>query len=162
MSRLNTIALDASAGSAPAEWSPEWVQRRLVEAYSIERRLPNVRRKKTAGGSWPAISYEFADVVGWTDARDRVLDVWAHDRAGVFAAELKRMEEAHEWLRTILAKYETERLCLAHWAACIAYRRSLRRLLAQRRWSRTSFYRRIAIGSLIIAVQLKERGEAVR
>lgn len=162
MTRLTTIALDAAPGAAPAQWSPEWVQRRLVEAYSIERRLPAVRRKKTAGGSWPAISYEFADVVGWTDARDRVLDGWAQDKSGVFAAELSRMEEAHEWLRVILAQHEIERMCLAHWAACIAYRRSLRRLLEKKRWARTSFYRRLAIGSLVISMELNERGEVVR
>jgi len=160
MERLTTIALDAAPTRAPPQWTPDWVQRRLVEAFSVERRMPG-GVKRRAAGAWPAISYEFSDVVGWTDARDRVLDNWANTRESVFSAEISRMEAAHEWLRVILANYEIERTCLAQWAACIAYRRSLRDMLARKRWARATFYRKVAIGSLVIAIELERRGDPV-
>ena len=93
-------------------------------------------------------------MVGWDDARQRVMDKWAHIRGGVFAAELTRMEQAHEWLRMHLAKQPAERTCLAHWATAIAYNRSLRALLMRRRWSRSTFYRRVDEGSQIITASL--------
>ena len=64
------------------------------------------------------------------------------------------MEQAHEWLRLHLANHPAERTCLAHWATAIAYNRSLRALLMRRRWSRSTFYRRVDEGSRIITAAL--------
>ena len=152
MTRLATIDADIDASDPPEHWNDDWVRVRLVEAYRIEQRLPGGNR--ISASSWPAHAYEFADVVGWDDARQRVMDKWANIRGGVFAAELTRMEQAHEWLRVRLAQYNRERTCLAHWATAIAYRRSLRSLLIRRRWSRSTFYRRVDEGSRIIAASL--------
>src|SRR4051794_12217928 len=119
--RLTSIAADNLANiNAPAQWTPGWVQHRIVEAYRIERRLP---RGKVPGlnGSWPAITYEFADKVFWPDARERVLDSWS-SAGGVYAVEIERMAQAHDWLRVILGPLPLERTCLSQWGAAMAYR----------------------------------------
>lgn len=153
--RLTTIAIDSQAGQAPAQWTAAWVQRRLVEAYAIERRLPQPRRP-TAGSSWPPTAVEFQDLIGRADeARSQVLQSWESVRGGVSSDQVSKMEQAHEWLRTILAQYPHERLCLASWAMAIAYRRSVRRIMLQRRWSRSSYYRYVTAGAYIVAVELQ-------
>ena len=160
MSRIATIDLDV-AQQPPLEWTPDWVCTRLVEAYRIERRLPgHVRRKLVA--PWPAHSYEFSDVVAQGEAAsERILDKWENTRTGVYAIELSRMDQAQEWLRVQLKNYAGERMCLSGWAACIAYNHSLRALMVRKRWSRSSFYRRVDLGSDIIARALQAEGVKV-
>ncbi len=149
------MEIDLKPTSAPQHWSGEWVKARLVEAYGIERRLPDIRR--STGSAWPSINYEFSDVVAQGEtASERVMVSWS--KGGVFPKELARMEQAQEWLRVILANHEVERFCLAHWATAQAYHRSLRALLGRRRWSRTTFYRRVSKGASIIARRLDHDG----
>ena len=160
MPRLTTIAIDSQLGDPPPQWTAVWVQHRLREAYSIERRLPAIRRAPIAN-AWPATVDEFADLVGRTDDhREVVLKSWEKS-LGVSAEDITRMEQAHDWLLTMLAPYPQERLCLAHWAAAIAYRRSLRKLMAKRRWSRTTFYRHVTAGAYIIALELERQRRPV-
>lgn len=159
--RLTTIEIDAQAELAPAQWTAEWVQRRLIEAYSVERRLP-LSRRRTIANAWPSMVVEFADVVGRADdAREQVLQAWEYANVGVSTEDVSRMEEAQDWLRVILAPFPEERLCLSQWATAIAYRRSLRRLLAKRRWSRSSFYRYVTAGAHVVALELQRQGEPV-
>lgn len=155
--RLSTISID-SRGSAPLQWSGSWVQRRLVEAYSVERRLPQSCQRVVVN-AWPKTMVEWGDIVGRADdVRQEVWQSWEYSDAGISSVEISRMETAHDWLRMILAPYPEERQCLALWATAIAYRRSLRRLLLQRRWSRSSFYRRVEAGAHVIAVELQQQG----
>jgi hypothetical protein len=151
--RLSTIAVD-SQGLAPLQWSASWVQRRLIEAYSVERRLPQARRRLLVASAWPSMAVEFSDIVGRADddRKDR-FHSWEFTRLGVSAADISRMEQAHDWL-AILAPYPQERLCLCQWAAAIAYRRSVRRLLQKRGWSTSSFYRRVTAGAHVVAMEL--------
>lgn len=152
---VSTIAMDASAlGQVPPpSWTDEWVRHRLVEAYRVEARLPGLSRRKI-NGVWPSAPHEFADVVGWEDASERVLQRWSKAR-GAFAAEISRMEQAQGWLLELLRTRPEERLCLAHWATAIAYNHSLRALIVRRRWSRSTFYRRVLQGSVIISNELQ-------
>jgi hypothetical protein len=154
--RLSTIAID-SQGLAPPQWSSVWVKRRLVEAYSVERRLPQARRRMLIASAWPPMATEFADIVGRADDdRKERFHAWEYARLGVSAQDLGRMEQAHDWL-AILAPYPEERLCLIQWAAALAYGRSLRRLLLQRRWSRSTFYRYATAGAYVVAIELNRR-----
>jgi hypothetical protein len=122
---------------SPDRWSGSWVQYRLIEAYSVERRLPQLRQR-AAAGAWPATVVEWEDLIGRADsARQQVLQSWEYSNAGVSAAELSRMEEAHNWLRIILAPYPTERLCLAHWATAILSQKPPAVETAP--WSRSTF-----------------------
>jgi hypothetical protein len=151
--RLSTIAID-SRGSAPPQWSGSWVQRRLVEAYSVERRLPQSRRRLLIASAWPTTVVEFSDIVGRaTEAREQVFQSWEYARLGVSAEDISRMEQAHNWF-AILAPYPEERFCLGQWAAAVVYQRSLRRLLLKRQWSRSTFYRYVTAGAHIIALEL--------
>jgi Domain of unknown function (DUF6362) len=160
MPRLSSIEID-SRGLAPSRWSGAWVQRRLIEAYSIERRLPQVRRRLLIASAWPSMAVEFSDVVGRaTEARAEVFRSWENARLGVSAQDLSRMEQAHDWL-AILKPYPQERLCLMQWAASVAYGRSMRRLLMRRGWSRSTFYRHVTAGAHIIALKLNQQGQLV-
>lgn len=154
--RLSTIAVD-SQGLAPLLWSASWVQRRLIEAYSVERRLPQARRRLLIASAWPSMAVEFSDIVGRADDdRKERFHSWEHVRLGVSAQGISRMEQAHDWLR-ILKPYPEERLCLAQWAAAVAYRRSLRRMLERRQWSRTTFYRYANAGAHVVALELNRQ-----
>jgi hypothetical protein len=161
--RLTTITLDADSHTPnpPSEWNAAWVQIRLIHAYSTERRLPHLRQRSVAN-AWPAMVIEFSDIVGRaTEAREQVLHSWEYAGSGVTAADIGRMEQAHDWLRIILAPYPEERLCLSQWATAIAYGRSLRRLLLKRHWSRSTFYRFVGAGAHVIALDLQRQGRPV-
>jgi hypothetical protein len=155
--RLSTIAID-SQGPGPPQWSASWVQRRLIEAYSVERRLPQARRRLLIASAWPSMAVEFSDIVGRADDdRKERFASWEYVRLGVSAADISRMEQAHNWLG-ILKPYPEERLCLAQWAAAVAYRRSVRRMLLKRGWSRSTFLRRVTAGAHVIALELTRQG----
>jgi hypothetical protein len=164
MIRLATIDRDMDSTEPPLHWDSNWVRWRLVEAYRIEQRLPGEFRRRRTAGFWPEHPYEFGDVVGWDEEmHKRAIAEWSHARkSGVYAIELSRMEEAHEWLRVDLGKQPVERACLASWATCVAYKYSLRSLMLRKRWSRTTFYRRVLFGSERIATRLRSSNVEVR
>jgi len=159
MQRQTTISVDASDAIAPSEWTAEWVQHRMILAYSVERRLPQSRHRPIAS-AWPVMKVEFSDLLGRADdARDKVFQSWEYAGLGVSAEDITRMDEAQDWLRVILAPHPLERQCLSQWAAAVAYRLSLRQLLARRRWARSTFYRHVSAGAFIVAVELKRQGK---
>jgi hypothetical protein len=161
MPRLSTIAIDASRAVTPAAWSADWVQQRLVEAYTVERRLPHARRRLLIASAWPPMATEFSDIVGRADDdRKERFHAWENARLGCSSIDISRMEQAHDWL-AILAPYPEERLCLSHLAAAAAYQRSLSRLLKLRRWSRSTFYRRAIAGAHVIAMELTRQSVPV-
>jgi hypothetical protein len=161
MPRLATIAIDSSRAIAPPQWCASWVQRRLIEAYSVERRLPQPRRRMISN-AWPKPMTEWEDLIGRADsAREEILQSWEYANLGVSAADLTRMDAAHDWMLVILAPYPEERRCLSQWATAVAYRRSVRRLLVQRGWSRTTFYRYVTAGAHIVAMELRRQGVPV-
>jgi hypothetical protein len=132
--------------NAPPQWSGELVRERLCEAFDIERRLPGKRRAVSA---WLFDTVDtFADQVGRIDAEPVEL-------RGVSSAELKRMDEALEWLR-ILRGYREEYQALTAWAACSG---SIRLMLDRRSISRTTFYRLRNSGSERIARVLNGRAK---
>lgn len=156
MPRLSTIAID-SRGEVPPQWTAEWVRDRLVEAYSVERRLPRENRRSVAQ-AWPPMMLEWQDVLGRADdVREQIWKSWENSNVAVSAEDISRMDTAHDWLRLILVSYPVERECLSRWAAARAYGGSLRRLLLKRGWSRTTFYRHVGAGAHIIALELKRR-----
>jgi hypothetical protein len=155
---LTAIALDSRVATVPPQWSAAWIMRRVAEAYATERRLPLARRHMI-GSAWPQTATEFSDVVGRADddRRERFA-AWEYAALNVSAQDITRQEEAYDWLLIILAPYPEERLCLAQWAAAKAYRRSLRRTLLKRGWSRSTFLRRVTAGAHVIALELTRQG----
>lgn len=152
----STLMLAPTETAPPPHWTGAWVRGRLREAFEIDRRLPKATRSG-GGNGWPPILHEFADVVGWNDARSRVWADWQRAK-GAYAFEVSRMEEAFGWLG-ILTDYPGERRCLEAWARNT---RSLSSELRKRGWSRATFYRRVDDGSERIAAVLNCQGSKVR
>ena len=143
----------------PAQWTPRLVQQRLREAFAVELRLPDANRPRGLTSVWPAAAlYEFHDVLHWPDARERVWQSWSRAKAA-YPFEISRMEEALGWLPLI---EEGERRCLAAWALATARGIPVRRLLRQRGWSPSTFYRKVDGGAAQIAATLDARGVVVR
>jgi phage-related protein len=163
MPRLGTIAIDALLRTrVPARWSPDWVRLRMVEAFRIERRLPNKRGRDPMATLWPPVSPEFSDIVHRGElASEQVLELWANAKSPVYSAEIERMEQAFGWLKGFLSRHESERLCLLHWAKATAWNYPVARVLQRRRWAKTSFYKQVSTGSFIIAKSLEADNIAV-
>jgi hypothetical protein len=143
-----------------AQWTPRLVQQRLCEAFAVEQRLPDADRPRGLASVWPAMPlHEFHDVLHWPDARERVWQSWAEAKGGVFPHEISRMEEAQGWL---LLVDEGERRCLAVWALAASRGIPVRKVLRQRGWSKSTFYRKVDGGSVQVAAILGKRGVAVR
>jgi hypothetical protein len=152
--------LDQTRTAQPsAIWTGDRVKERLVEAFATEKRMPGQRFAAITSSSWPAAPlHEFADRVHWTDARQRVWESWEKSR-GVYPYEVSRMEESFSWLRWL---HDGERRCLAAWALASARGFSVRAMLDKRRWSRSTFYRRIDEAAQRIADRLNTEGVQVR
>lgn len=149
---------DQAHTSTSSAWTAERVKDRLVEAFKVWRRLPADRRPALAS-SWPAQPvHDFVDVLHWDDARKRVWENWERAR-GAYSFEISRMEEAEDWL---LWLDDGERNCLKAWAMVKSGGRSLTAALRKRKWSRTTFYRRVDQGAARIARRLNDQGVKVR
>lgn len=156
----------ASELERPAQWTSDWVQRRLVEAFVIERRIPDKRIGPALVRShWASIATtdSFADRVHQGElARQHVWQAWAR-ASGALPYEVSRMEEALSWPGLVLSNgHAAEGRVLLAWAFTTAYGRSLRDLLRKRGWSRATFYRAVDRGSARIADYLNKRAVAVR
>jgi hypothetical protein len=142
-----------------AQWTPRLVQQRLRESFATELRLPETNRPRGMASAWPASPvHDFSDMVSWPDARERVWKDWERAK-GAYPHEVSRMEEAQRWLSWL---EEGERRALAVWALTAARGIPVRKVLRQRRWAPTTFYRKRDIASAHIARYLAERGVAVR
>jgi hypothetical protein len=156
---LNTLDQPQTTRAAPASWSANLVRQRLVEAYSIERRLPGDNRRRSLASSWPAeVLHPFTDVVHWDDARQRVWDSWANAR-GASAVEVSRMEAAQAWLERLQGD---ERRYLQAWAFASARGLSVRRMIEKRGIKRTTFYRIVEKAAARIAANLNAASVEVR
>lgn len=141
------------------QWTPRLVQQRLREAFAVEQRLRESGRPRGLVSSWPAVLHDFQHMLHWDDARERVWQSWARSKGGVHAFEISRVEEAQGWL---LLVEEGERRCLGVWALAAARGIPVRKVLRQRGWSKSSFYRKVDCGAVHIAAILGEHGLAVR
>ena len=157
----------AGAGEVekPRAWTGDWVKLRMVEAFTIERRIPDKRvGPAMVRNTWKLDTTDtFAERVGQGElARENVWEAWAR-AGGALPHEVSRMEEALSWPGTILANgHATEGKVLLAWAFCVAYGKPLRRMTNQRGWSRTTFYKAVDSGSARIADYLNARAVAVR
>ena len=172
--RTSTLERDLSlrtlAGTGelerPRTWTGEWVKHRMVEAFTIERRIPDKRvGPAIVKGAWATIDTTdtFADSVYQGElARENVWDKWAR-AGGALPYEVSRMEEALSWPGQVLANgHAVEGKVLLAWAFCVAYGKPLRRMLRKRGWSRSTFYRCVDSGSKRIADYLNQRSVTVR
>ena len=172
--RTSTLERDLSlrplAGTGepekPRTWTAEWVKHRMVEAFTIERRIPDKRvGPAIVKGAWATIDTtdSFSDRVYQGElARENVWEAWAR-AGGALPHEVSRMEEALSWPGQVLSNgHATEGKVLLTWSFCIAYGRPLSRMMRQRGWSRTTFYKAVDTGSGRIADHLNKRAVMVR
>lgn len=110
-----------------ADWTPERVAERLIEAGDVLRRLPE---EKVRGyfDMWPEIIHDFADLVGQEPTPTR--------RPLPSPAAISRMDETMTWIRFL--DIEDGRLVWARaegtpWKA-ICWRFGIARATAHRRW----------------------------
>ena len=153
----------APPNTLPPQWTAAHVRTRLVEAFEIDRRLPNGRLAPLRS-TWRLATIDtFADKVAQGElASEYVLEQWARS-GSVTAPEVTRWEEAFGWPGKVLAeRHPAECRCLLAWAACIAFGRPLARELRKRGWARSTFLRRAESGAERIAGYLNERGVLVR
>ena len=122
------------------------MKHRMVEAFTIERRIPDKRvGPAIVKGAWATIDTtdSFSDRVYQGElARENVWEAWAR-AGGALPHEVSRMEEALSWPGQVLCKRPRHRRarCCSTWAFCMAYGRPLSRMMRQRGWSRTTFYK---------------------
>ena len=110
-----------------AEWTPDEVEDRLIEAADVLRRLPE-ERVQGYFNVWPEFVHDFADKVGQTPEPMR--------RPPPQAATITRMEEALEWIRFLAiddGKLVWARAERTPWKA-ICWRFGIARATAHRRW----------------------------
>ena len=160
------LSLRPLAGTGDLErasaWTADWVKHRMVEAFTIERRIPDKRvGPAIVKGAWSRITTTdtFAEAVGQGEvARENVWDKWAR-AGGALPYEVSRMEEALSWPGLVLGNgHAAEGKALLAWAFCVAYGKPLRQLIRKRGWSRSS----VDGGSARIAEHLNKRTVAVR
>lgn len=111
----------------PAQWTPEHVQNRLVEAFKLVRRSPRVGPRTNANG-WPEYLREFSDFTDLIEDEDL-----AERRAKITAAEASRMNEALAWPMQYLDGKPLAADALMTWAYAIASKRDMAALLAHRK-----------------------------
>jgi Domain of unknown function (DUF6362) len=158
MAALDTTAHMSSL--APASWSGDLVCGRMVEAYSILRRLPDRGRHRSVVSAWPAaVRHDFTDVLHWDDARERVWKSWERPQVAS-SIEISRMDEAMQWLNYL--SVEQERRALQGWAAASANRLPLRKVLRQFNEAPSTFYRYRNLAAERIAGRLNYDGVTVR
>ena len=149
----------------PPVWTADWVKHRMIEAFVIERRIPDKRvGPAMVRNTWKIDTIdEFSERVGQGEiARENVWEKWAR-AGGATAREVSRMEEALSWPGLVLSNgHAVEGKVLLAWGFCTAYGRPVRALLRKRGWSRSTFYRYVDTGSARIADHLNARAVAVR
>ncbi len=110
-----------------ADWTPEMVEERLIEAAAVLRRLP-APRKQGYFSTWPKMMVEFSDLVGQTPEPMRL--------PPPTAAAISRMEEAlvwWAWLEPIDSKIAWLRASGMRWKS-ICWSVGLARAAAHEHW----------------------------
>jgi hypothetical protein len=154
---VNALDQTSTARPAPA-WTGELVRQRLVEAASVERRLPGIGARRLRS-TWPATPlHTFTEMMHWDDARERVWNAWENAK-GAYPIEVSRMEEAQAWLVWLP---EVERRYLDAWAVASARSLSVSAMLGKRHIPRRTFYRVIERAAQRIAERLNKQGVQVR
>ena len=102
--------------------------------------------------------HDFQDMLHWDDARERVWQSRARSKGGVTPLrfrEWKKRRAGYCWSRKASGGVSASGLWLRP-------RIPVRKVLRQRGWSKSTFYRKVDGGAVHIAAILGERGVAVR
>lgn len=143
----------------PDAWTPGHVGIRLIDAFRILDRLPQIAGPRGSGTGWPAIMRSAEDLKGW--GQDDQLEALLRSAAKPSRAEIDRMEATMRWLDHLRNHDTGLALQLMYWAAWLARKRRLRDLCVEKRWAYSTFQLRVNASKKWIAAKLVERGDAV-
>jgi hypothetical protein len=159
-------ALGAETQAArPSAWTPDHVGRMLVKAFMTLDRLPRARGPREPGGHWPGHVIEWADqlAAATLDERERRDRETARNRVTIrpTAIEILQMETALDWLRDLRDADPGMALVTSLWALRSARGRSVKKLIAEKKWAPHTFYRKRAKALDYLAARLDARGVPV-
>ena len=113
----------------PEQWTGDWVRSRLVEAFAVEKRLPDKKvGPAMVRNTWKIATIDtFADVVDQGELPASIVwEKWAR-AGGALPYEISRMEEALGWPGLVLSNgHGVEGRVLLAWGYCVGYGRSVR------------------------------------
>lgn len=130
---LKARAAALGESDVPAEWTPEHVGVRLIEAFEVLARSAMRPGPRQFANGWPAMVHEFADMV---DAQARTLAEKEKQQARAARPttdELSRMEEALRWPMDHLAGRPLAADSLMLWAYAKAGNRDMYGMLHHRK-----------------------------
>lgn len=163
---IGNARLDATSAAPseerPSAWTSDHVGRMLVKAFMTLDRLPRVRGPREPGGHWPGHVTEWADQLAAAELDESERRDREHSRNRVTirptAVEIAQMETAFEWLRDLRAEDSGMALVTSLWALRSARGRSVKKLLAEKKWAPHTFYRKRAKALDFLAARLVARG----
>ncbi len=146
-------------------WTPDDVARCLVAAFTVMRKLPRVRGPRQPGGHWPRHIVEWADQLAQAELPPAEREARALARNDLAfrpsPTEIKRMDEALDWLRDLRNEDAGLALILTLWAYRAASGRSVQKLCRERNWAPHMFYRKRSKALATVADTLNERGTSL-
>jgi len=144
------------APTIPAEWTPDHVARRLVEAFRIDRRMPRIERPKAPGSAHPAMEFSREEMAEWGAIEidpSRFLPT---------RPEIVAMEEAFAWLLIVRESDPDAQFALKIWAISAASGHSLRRFCRKSGMVRVTLQKRKDRALKAISSKLNEDCVVVR
>lgn len=148
----------------PELWTPDHLSRRLVEAFTVLRRLPRVKGPRTPGNHGPAYMHDWADRLAQVEDPEILKEHQAEqnrDRSQPSALDIQHMEMCNEFLRSFRDQDELGALVLARWALASAFGQSVARKAKEMGMAKSSFYARRESGLKACAAMLNRRGISV-
>jgi len=161
--------LESAAGNRakglPLTWEPDWVGKRLVQAFVTLDRLPRLRSPREPGGHWPRTVTEWADQLAQAelDETEQRRRQRATNRVVIrpTAAEIARMDESFEWLRCLRQEDPGMALVTTLWALRTARGRSIKALCSEKQWPPHTFFRKRTKALTSLAQKLNSGGVPV-
>lgn len=108
----------------PAEWTGEWVRKRMVRAHRVLSATEGPVGPQGYSSYWPAIRRDFGDLVAQVDTgeigrgRNRPI-------RGASIDEIGAMEKVILWPMTVLKDFPEDARILGRWAFCKAFNLSI-------------------------------------
>lgn len=164
--RVNSLErpYQAQMEPIPELWTPDHLSRRLVEAFSILRRLPRVKGPRAPGNHGPAYMHDWADRLAQVEDPEILKehqDQQNRDRSQPSALEIQRMEQCNDFLRAFRDQDALGAQVLARWALAAAFGQSVAKKAQAMGLAKSSFYARREGGLKACAAMLNRSGIGV-
>ena len=164
--RVNSLERPYLAHNEPIPelWTSDHLSRRLVEAFTVLRRLPRVKGPRAPGNHGPAYMHDWADRLAQVEDPEILKEHQAEqnrDRSQPSALDIQHMDQCNEFLRACRDQDELGALVLARWALASAFGQSVAKKAKEMGMAKSSFYARREGGLKTCAAMLNRRGISV-